>query len=273
MGLIYQRPWTRQPQFASGLNPRFARNLILLCAPSQSATLIGDYILPNLARPGQSMPYVYSNGTLSAEYSAGVGPVQMRGVASGELYQLNNTADGTLNTAFAATGEASCLAVLRANAQDAVGDNGPLRISAPGIVSGEHYPYTDGNVYLGPFSTTRWVVVTPPVDVFKPHVTIVTHRNVEQAFYMGGKLLTEASLLETPSVNSGARIGFNGAVAMFAFWSRVLSRAEIFELSINPWQLFAPLPRMLWAPSGPAAPAPVGTLGQWDPELRIAGWF
>lgn len=40
----------------------------------------------------------------------------------------------------------------------------------------------------------------------------------------------------------------------------------------NLWQLFAPLPRRVWGPAVVVPPA-VGSLGEFDPGLRIAGWF
>jgi len=36
---------------------------------------------------------------------------------------------------------------------------------------------------------------------------------------------------------------------LMCYWTRALSAAEIATISVNPWQLFAPLTRRLWAPA------------------------
>ncbi len=64
----------------------------------------------------------------------------------------------------------------------------------------------------------------------------------------------------------------NSSCSVCLAWNRPLSLLEFQALYGNPWQLFAPLPRQMWAPAE-YVPPPVGTLGQFDPELRIAGWF
>lgn len=68
----------------------------------------------------------------------------------------------------------------------------------------------------------------------------------------------------------------NPAVAEFTHFGALqadLDFAELRSLAANPWQLWAPEPRRLWAPSAAYVAPPVGTLGQFDPEMRLAAWF
>jgi hypothetical protein len=41
---------------------------------------------------------------------------------------------------------------------------------------------------------------------------------------------------------------WNGGIALCATWFRELSAKEVFDVSNNPWLLFPPLPRRIWAP-------------------------
>lgn len=55
---------------------------------------------------------------------------------------------------------------------------------------------------------------------------------------------------------SGGRIFYaNETPYLAAFWNRKLSRSEAEALSDNPWQLFQPLPRRIWAPAAGVAGA------------------
>ena len=180
------------------------------------------------------------------------GPVLGRGCTSDfEMYQMPHTA---LNALFAATGQATCLAVVRSNEADPVGNNGPVVLGNGG--ENEHYPYSDGLIYMGAFAGARWVNgVTPPVDITTPHASIFTHRSGEQTFHMAGKLLATGTRVETPGLGSAGTgpIGQNGAVYLVAVWSRVLPRKMAARLSADPWFLFSP--RSIWVPvsSGGAA--------------------
>jgi hypothetical protein len=44
----------------------------------------------------------------------------------------------------------------------------------------------------------------------------------------------------------------NGKILYVAVWGRALGDSEIFSLTANPWQLFATLPRRIWAPGAAA---------------------
>lgn len=66
----------------------------------------------------------------------------------------------------------------------------------------------------------------------------------------------------------------NGIVTHAMVWDRALSKAEVMEVLRNPWQVFAPLPRVVLPVPAPAAPPALsGTAGQWDKTLLLDGWF
>lgn len=232
--------WTSQPQQLVPLNPRFKKGLILrhsLPIAGPGATI--DFTLPNLAIPGFAQSYVANAGTLETATGAQVGAVTGRNGTS--LFQLNNSSSNTLlNNLFTASGEASVLLVLRSNGVDATGNLSPFHLGNGG--SNEHYPFSDGNIYAGPFAGNRWISgVTPPTDIFKPHAIVATHKSGAQAFYMAGKLLASDTRVETPAVSSTALYGTNGSIYEILIWNRVLSYDEGLALSQNPWQINAPL--------------------------------
>ena len=144
-----------------------------------------------------------------------------------------------LNTAFAASGAATAFAVLVSGGNGSA-NYGPFVLSASGAGFNTHYPYIDGKLYLGPFSTSRYAdTITPHVDVLKPHAVAATAKSGAQAFWLAGRKMATGTAAVTPSLFSGALVGSNGPVFLIAFWDRILSDAEIVELSKDPWSLFA----------------------------------
>lgn len=66
-------------------------------------------------------------------------------------------------------------------------------------------------------------------------------------------------------------MGAGGLHGPYLF-NRYLTDTEVSEWMRNPWQVFAPPPRLVQAPASAALPV-YGTLGQFDPELRLAAWY
>ncbi len=83
-------------------------------------------------------------------------------------------------------------------------------------------------------------------------------------FYVNGVAATTTQVVDTSNTGlpspaaplwlgddvefaSGKRL--NGTIALHLHFSRVLTGAEIKSLSANPWQLFAPVQRSIWAPA------------------------
>lgn len=145
-----------------------------------------------------------------------------------------------LNAAWAASGEATLLVLGRSTIATGHGSGEYAEFAFYNGGSWEHYPFTDGNIYLGTLSGTRWVsgVSAATAGIFSPHVAIVTHRSGAQAFYTNGVLRASGSVVETPQTTY-ATLGEHGASYLVVAWNRVLRADEIASLSSNPWQLFA----------------------------------
>jgi hypothetical protein len=163
-----------------------------------------------------------------------------------------------LNNAFAATGQASFVALLDSRGTDATGNFSGIVTRNAGF--NEHYPENGSNlVAIGPFAGQRWVTATSLVtNMAIPHVYGATHKSGEQKAYQAGALLGSATRVETPAMDgSTCGTGGTGAVYLIAFWNRVLSPDEMFALAQNPWQLLAADPRRFWMPEPVAAAAPL----------------
>ena len=274
--MLNRRVWTSQPQGSVGVNwaNPITRGLLQL-----SLTTAGTNVVPrNLVGAGANYISDFP-GTASSQIgvgSLGVGAVKGTytadngGSAAGKGYRPDCT---SLNSIWSASGEATVLAVLRVNAPDASGYAGAMVLPSS---SGDahHYPYTDGKLYTGPLVIPRYVsAVVPPSSVYVPHTLVATHKiNVLAASYFNGVLIGSTTHNEVPYVriDGTCAIGGNGAVYLIAIWNRALFAAEAALVGVNPWQLFAPLSRPIFAPSAAAAgstittatlPAGVGHMG------------
>lgn len=160
-----------------------------------------------------------------------------------------------LNAAFAATGAGSVLIVCKSQSAAGHGSSVPpiFALQSSGS-SWNHYPYTDGNIYVGPLSATRYLngtVSGATAGIYDPHVAIATAKSGAQRFYVNGILRGSGSAAETPALNTTANtsgLGEFGSVYLVVFFDYVLSDSEIKAYSANPWQLFAPDARRIWVP-------------------------
>ena len=171
-----------------------------------------------------------------------------------------------LNAAFSASGAASCVLVCKALSASGHGTGvSPVPALWATGSSVNHYPFTNGLLYLGPFSVTRYVngtVSGASAGIYEPHVFIATHKSGAQACYVNGKLLGSATAVETPSLNSGTGFGNYGTTYWAAFFDYILSDGEISEYSKNPLRVFAPQTRRIWAPAAAAGGTTItGALG------------
>jgi len=153
--------------------------------------------------------------------------------------------------------------VLLFHRRSSTANNGLARLQWNGDQN--HYPF-GGLYYLNDFWGARWQGTgggesfPSGKTVTLPHVYVSTIRDGEQRAYIDGDLWTSNTLAGnygTPATmrllgNSGFA-GFDGELYAAFMWSRFLGAAEVKALSSNPWQLFAPLPRRIWAPAGGAA--------------------
>jgi hypothetical protein len=109
-----------------------------------------------------------------------------------------------------------------------------------------HYPFTDGNIYVGPLSATRYLngtVSGATAGIYDPHVAIATAKSGTQRFYVNGILRGSGAAVETPAISNAGTAGFGefGSLYLAVFFDYVLSDSEIKSYSSNPWQVFAPL--------------------------------
>jgi hypothetical protein len=122
-------------------------------------------------------------------------------------------------------------------------DTSNLAFWAMGGDNNDQYPY-NGNVQNSSFWSSRWMDAPPPngKSFLKPHVIVVTVKNGEQRAYWDGILFASNNLtggFKMPSTLAPFQdAGQDRAMYMFAAYSRVLSPAEITDISANPWQLF-----------------------------------
>jgi len=251
--LLVRKLWELQPPAAVQVKPSYAQGLLQLSAHMPGTTAVP----PNEFRNGPQFILDFP-GTPSLERRSSLfGPVtgtftsSMGGTGAGKGYRPDAS---TLNTIFAATGEATVLVLLRSNTTDASGNGGPMVLPSYAS-SAQHYPYTDGNIYIGPMGNPRYVnAVAPPSSIYDPHTLIATHKVNEQRCYFNGALIGSGTHTEVPFIltDGTSSIGGNGAVYLFVIWSRVLTPQECETLGRNPWALFQP--KKIWVPesSGPA---------------------
>jgi hypothetical protein len=143
-----------------------------------------------------------------------------------------------LNTAFTASGQASVLALCRAEGTDSSGNLSLFRLKNAGGFN-EHYPDNSNLIYMQPFAAARWINgVSSLVTITQPHVFVATHRSGAQVAYQNGRVLTTGSRVETPGLTTGAGFGGNGTLYLAAIWNRILTPTEVVQLSDNPYQLF-----------------------------------
>jgi hypothetical protein len=126
-----------------------------------------------------------------------------------------------------------------------------------------HYPFTDGKIYVGPLSATRYLngtVSGATAGIYDPHVAIATAKSGTQRFYVNGILRGSGAAVETPAISNNDTAGFGefGSLYLAVFFDYVLSDSEIKSYSSNPWQVFAPLERNIFQPvaAGGASNAP-----------------
>ena len=171
-----------------------------------------------------------------------------------------------MDARLVATGQGTIAAVLQSTAQDGAGNiSGPLwKGNATG--DGEHYPFTDGNIYLGALhpSGTRWIVSSPPSSIYEPHILMAAFKNGAQAAYFNGVSISTASAAVDPRlVNSTpARIGGNAKVYAVFFWDRFLTDLEARAFAQNPWQIFRKQSRIYFLPSAGGGATATGDLSQ-----------
>ncbi len=266
--IIIKRPWTQQPYGGlrlANVNSDIGRGLVLLSTgfKAGSSPVNAAKRVPELSvvTAGTAEVGVFNGSVIHGIY----GTTHVYAVPASELSAL-----------FSASGAASIFAIVRATASDSSGGSGPIFMRGTNGGLQEHYPYNDGNIYLGTFAQNRWVNgVSPGFSLASPHSYAATHKSGAQVAYLNGKQIATDSRVETPAIGptaSEGRLGGLGSVYLVAFWDRILSAGEVASLHANPWQLFAP--RQIIIPSAAAGGGythPTLSNARMDPVTATGG--
>ena len=249
--LIYQRPWTRQSQISTAADRR------LVCAVNPAASLVRLTTQPSRRATDMGVAYEVGAATVPITLEAQIvlpnstdfvliavlPQVELAGTNPG-IIRSDPNSDGTSFAAF--DGGTGYTPWLRLFGVDILHPS-----SGAGLVAGQSYAVA--------FRFINAVSASVFWNGQKRHEVTTTHNNSSASFYNLGYQFSQAERV--------------GNVAGFFWANKSMSDQELCGLTLNPWKLFAPLPRRLWVPQT-VPPAPLyGTLGQFDPELRLAAWF
>lgn len=107
-----------------------------------------------------------------------------------------------------------------------------------------HWGY-NGLVYLSTFTSTRWLSEAPPAaPLGQISTAVVTGKDNDHRAYNNGVLLGSSAGMyfgiRELCIGDGGWWGFGGETYLFVVLPRALSDGEAKDVSINPWQLFAP---------------------------------
>jgi len=255
MNALGRTPWTRQPQFAVGVAPDSGFR------PETSLVLL----------PGFNLP-VHQTSQHGLEFHTSVASYYTANAPRGTRTQMTILFAGRQT---AAPGDAN-FRYFEIGGNNVGGGFGLEQSAFSELVIG----WTDSFDILG---DTNWVDFD--VNVIHGYAAVL-NGSLCTLFRDGAQIASLAiswnaantgsfaigGATETLGVTSRA---LNFGVSLFAVdFNNAIPLRTAAELSRKPWQIFAPLPRQLWALAG-AAPPPTltGTLGQWDPELRLAAWW
>ena len=148
---------------------------------------------------------------------------------------------------------------------------------------GAHIPFTDGTVYFdfGGSTTGTNRVIAAGLTFSQADTWVFSTGPAGMQIWQNGIL--RASNTANPSRtnagggnfglrgnSSGGTSGDSGQWALFGYAPVQWSKDQNAAISANPWQLFAPLPRRIWAPSAVVG-TPVGIATETDTALTLAG--
>lgn len=171
---------------------------------------------------------------------------------SGSTVDTWGVSTTSINTKLANSNAATAVAILRTDTTALWGDVSGVALKNGG--DGEHYPYSDGKIYSGPFCTARWVnAYTPTSPLSVPHMIAATSKVSggagRQQFYFNNELAATASRTDTPSIGTSLRIGGNGWWYFLGLWNRELSPEELTRLYSGEWKTYQSQRRIFSFPS------------------------
>jgi len=224
--LILKSPWESQPQSFVEIaqdNP-ITKGLLTAWTPATGDALrLGPYTNTVVTRRASQNSIVYAQA-----YSGG-GYV--------DIPDLSSYISNQLTVAF----------VIKT---DGTVDNGFGDMSTE--AQSEHYPYS-GVLYITGGASTRQAYTPTGINITLPHCTVISSNTTAgtQRAHIAGRLIGSASI-SALTWKTASRLfestgygGFGGEFAAFFAWNRALSDAEAREVSVNPWQLFAPLSKAI----------------------------
>lgn len=271
MSLIFQRPWTRQPQFAVGINPSavglktpfVAVNCLGLDgynygAGQKIASVSADPVTPTVGFPGRGL--TFTGSTISRlQYNGNSTASEQKFTAASVFVWRSGGAN--LNTQLCGT--------------SILGDGF-------GVVSGLAAGGDIGIVKAG-VALLSTLSLTSGV----PYAMVTSHNTASGDYYillrnMTTGAITTATQTETSSASASStgsacigcfRTDFNGAwngdIFMNVMSFEYLPRAAADAWLKNPWAIFKPLPRRIWAAAASASPdrtaALIGNAGTGSP--------
>lgn len=270
--LLYRRPWARQPQpgaWAALSDAQLARGLTSLW----SATL-----------PLIDISNKRAAGTVAGTWapSSSVTGVGYRGNAAGSN-RLEFTGPASAN---------STDYTVWAYVNDDAG-SGVIRNPIDGDLAGERvfqlrFKADDGVEFITFDTLGNPYFASGAAISFAPRVGLLVGRivgNTVSVWWQGKQYATGSASNTAATIAAkkltvaasyagslgGGLAGFPGQVFLAGHYNCGLGDAEIVALSRNPWQLFAPVPRRLWAPAASGAGSHAATGGLAAAAATIAG--
>ena len=142
-------PWTRQPQQPTRIDKRVRWAFLPIATSSNYIPFEGGLIKKGaVASPVPSTAI----GTGKTGPLRGINPA-----TTGTAKASVSIPVAELNAAFAATGAASVLIVCKSQSSAGHGSGNSAIFELQTSGSFNHYPFTDGKIYVGPLSATRYL--------------------------------------------------------------------------------------------------------------------
>ena len=267
MSVILKPPWTTQPQVAVGIDwsAPIARGLTALVNANPAQGILGELVIGQRA-------WQVAGSVLAARSGQGIGQTTP-GTNGVSWDRQSNTATRGPDSFFPTSPIISYGAYYTPLALD----SSTCATFGVGFGSGSGYhltpAFSDGTVRTTFYDTTPRSIdsASGAVVIGVPTFLLTTCDGATLTLYVNGRSVGTVAVGGTSiTYNSFAQLDLGGAASPFgnvgssavyhygAIWNRCLLPAEVAKLSVNPWQLFAPLPRRIWAPAAVASDTLMG---------------
>ncbi len=256
MSIIQSVPWRVQPQIEVGVDwgNSVTRGMGVLITPTAPRNLVSGRF-----------------GTLGATTVLGAG-------GAGRFYGGTNSGSEGMRLTdsaipSASTVELTILTVMERTAATGAGNNGFIGVGDSWIgdyqASYLRLAQTTEKVQLVNYATA--IVESAAIPLGQIVALAAAQDASSSAMWVDGTLAATGSAgtgqtfdnqftwLNLPGALSGRGQPIKGYLA--AIWFRKLSPGELASVTARPWQLFAPLPRRIWAPAAGGGTSIAGALG------------